>query len=103
MRTLRILLLCFALIAVCSAAGRILAVDDPSSLDGIAVSTLFPGARFDPDIPTQEAFLGVRPGARPLRHGELMAYLEALAEVSPRAALQTYATTHESSVFHRHL
>jgi hypothetical protein len=63
--------------------------------EGIALAELFPGARFDPAIPTQQALLGVEPGARPLRHAELIRYLETLAEASPRAELRTYSHTHE--------
>ena len=62
---------------------------------GITPSELFPGAVFDPAIPTQEASTGVRSGARPLRHAELMRYLEALDDASPRARLTRYAETHE--------
>jgi len=62
---------------------------------GIPISELFPSARFDPAIPSQVETLGVEPGSRPLRHDELIRYLEALAESSPRAVLRRYSETHE--------
>ena len=64
-------------------------------VEGISTTELFPWASFDPAIPTQEAVTGVAPGSRPLRHAEILRYFEALAEGSPRAALQTYASSHE--------
>jgi hypothetical protein len=62
---------------------------------GIALEQLFPGAVFDPAIPTQEQTIGIRPGERPLRHDELLRYLEKLADVSPRATMRDYSRTHE--------
>jgi len=64
-------------------------------MDGIAPSELFPGARFDPSIPSQAEAIGFQPGARPLRHAELIAYLEALDAASDRARLVEYSRTHE--------
>jgi hypothetical protein len=65
------------------------------ALSGIPPARLFPGATFDPALPTQRALVGAEHGARPLRHHELIRYLERLVELSPRAALRDYATTHE--------
>jgi hypothetical protein len=62
---------------------------------GMPISELFPSARLDPAIPSQVETLGVEPGSRPLRHDELIRYLEALAESSPRAVLRQYSETHE--------
>jgi hypothetical protein len=62
---------------------------------GKTTAELFPWATFDSAIPTQEAVTGVVPGSRPLRHLEVLRYFEALAEASPRATLETYATSHE--------
>ena len=64
-------------------------------MEGVKVVTLLSFAKFSPAIPTQEEVTGVAPGARPLRHGELLRFFEALAEASPRAKLFTYAHTHE--------
>jgi hypothetical protein len=68
------------------------AADEPA---GVALEQLFPGAVFDPSIPTQEEVIGFRPATRPLRHDELLRYLEALAEASPRATIRDYSVTHE--------
>ncbi len=62
---------------------------------GKTPAELFPWAQFDPAIPTQEEVTGIVPGARPLLHGELMRYLDALAESSPRASISSYADSHE--------
>ncbi len=72
--------------------GAAAAADPPRE---VALSELFPGAVFDPSIPTQQAALGVTPGARPLRHAEVKAYLETLAAASPRATILPYAQSHE--------
>ncbi|MCP3980734.1 MAG: hypothetical protein GY716_15640 [bacterium] len=64
-------------------------------LPGIAPDALFPGARFDPSIPTQKEWVGLEHGGRPLRHAELLGYLERLAELSPRAEIREYSSTHE--------
>ena len=66
-----------------------------AQMDGTKPEELLPFARFDPAIPTQEEVTGVVPGARPLRHDELLRFFEALAEASPRAKLFDYARTHE--------
>jgi len=89
----RILLLFVCLIAA-TAAVTPAGVPADHELEGISVAELFPGARFDPAIPTQAQLLGLEPGARPLRHPELIRYLEALAQASPRAVLRDYSTTH---------
>jgi len=89
----RILLLFVGLLAAVAAIHAGPPAD--KDLEGISVAELFPGARFDPAIPTQAELLGVAPGARPLRHPELIRYLEMLAATSPRAVLQDYSATHE--------
>ena len=81
----------FLVLATAIAAGP----PSDSELAGLSTERLFPGARFDPSIPTQAEVFGVAPGARPLRHHELLRYLEALAEASPRARLTNYSLTHE--------
>jgi len=64
-------------------------------MDGLEPGELFPGASFDPGIPTQAKLLGFEPGSRPLRHAELLRYLTALENASPRAKLVTYSETYE--------
>jgi hypothetical protein len=65
------------------------------TMEGMPVEALFPEARFDPAIPTQRDVLGFEPGARPLRHDEILRYLRALDEASPRARLVEYARSYE--------
>jgi hypothetical protein len=80
------------------AAGTVaLAGGPPSGAErsGISVDELFPGAKFDPAVPTQRGRIGFEHAERPLRHSELIAYLKTLAELSPRAVLREYSTTHE--------
>ena len=62
---------------------------------GLSVTELFPGARFDPSVPAQAKLLGFQPGERPIRHHELIEFMRALAESSPRAELREYARTYE--------
>jgi hypothetical protein len=78
---------------VLAAAPPLAAAQGP--LPGITPEELFPEARFDPAIPTQLEVLGVQHGQRPIRHDELMRYLRALDEASPRMRITPYARTHE--------
>ncbi len=50
---------------------------------------------YDPAVPTPQAVLGFEVGAWHVRHDQLVRYCEALAEASPRVALETYAHSHE--------
>ena len=93
MRT-RILLLSLLLLAL-PALPAVAGPPADSDLEGIKPAVLFPGARFDPSIPTQKEWVGLEHGGRPLRHAELIGYLERLAELSPRAQIREYSTTHE--------
>ncbi len=87
---------CAFVLMLTSPATTALAQTTPmSQMQGASPATLLPFAKFDPAIPTQKEVTGVAPGARPLRHAELLGYFEALAEASPRARLLTYAHTHE--------
>ena len=65
------------------------------TLDGMPVQEMFSEARFDPAIPTERQMFGFDPGARPLRHEEIVRYLRALDAASPRATLVEYARTYE--------
>ncbi|HXV75739.1 MAG TPA: M14 family zinc carboxypeptidase [Candidatus Polarisedimenticolaceae bacterium] len=64
-------------------------------IEGLPLETLFPDARFDPAVPSPHDVFGFHPGARPLRHAEVLGYLRTLADTSPRATLVEYARTHE--------
>jgi Zinc carboxypeptidase len=61
----------------------------------IDMRVLFPGATFQSEIPSQYDVTGVKPGERPLRPEEALAFYSALAEASPRARLIEYARSHE--------
>jgi hypothetical protein len=72
-----------------------LAVGAETPYREITPSELFPGATFDPAIPTQKKAVGVEHGHRPIRHGEVLSYFRDLAESSPNAVLMPYARSHE--------
>ena len=85
-----------AVLSLLAVAATPLAGPPPDSdLAGISVEKLFPGAEFDPILPTQKGATGVEHAGRPLRHHELLAYLGTLADRSPRALLREYSKTHE--------
>lgn len=71
------------------------AVDSIATVEGVDLPRLFPGARFADGIPSPEAALGVRTGARPVRHEELLAYFLRLAASTPRARWIEYARSWE--------
>ncbi len=55
----------------------------------------WPGAKYNPAIPTVKSVLGYEPGERITSHAGLTTYLEALAKASPRIKLYPYAQTWE--------
>ena len=55
----------------------------------------FPGASYDPEIPTPERLLGFRPGDRAAFPAEIERCLKTWDEASPRAQLVEYARSHE--------
>ncbi|MCI5080763.1 MAG: zinc carboxypeptidase [Saprospiraceae bacterium] len=55
-----------------------------------------PDINYDDDIPTPEAFLGYQIGEWHVSHDQQLAYIRALADVSPRITLTEYARTHEN-------
>ena len=61
----------------------------------LPVADLFPGVQFDPTVPAQAKLFGFQPGERPMRHHELVEFMRALADSSPRAELREYARTYE--------
>ena len=79
------------LILASTAAGAVELATEP----GFTIPRLFPDGVFDPKVPPQVRVLGFNPGARPIRHAELIRYFEALAASSPRAELRRYSSTHE--------
>lgn len=83
-----------ALLALSGALVARAASESPAN-EPIPYERLFPGGRFDPAIPTQESVLGVSPGARPIRHDELMRYVGAVAAASRRVKIMPYAKSWE--------
>lgn len=55
----------------------------------------FPGAEYDPSVPTPESFLGQPVGSRIAAHDEMLAMFRAWAATSPRIALLPYGRTYE--------
>ncbi len=55
----------------------------------------FPQGTYDPDIPTPEEILGYQIGFKPSHYQEVISYLQALAQSTPRAKLIEYGKTHE--------
>ncbi len=87
---------CWGLLSLAATAALVQAGPPPDEgLRGISVAELFPGARFDPGIPSQKQALGIEHGGRPIRHHELLRYLQTLADRSPRAEMREYSATHE--------
>ena len=69
-----------ALLLVCAAA----------PLAAQAPYEYWPGAKYNPAIPTIKSVLGYEPGERITSHAGLMTYLEALAKASPRIKIIPY-------------
>ena len=51
---------------------------------------------FDASIPSPESFLGYGIGEQHTRHDQIVAYFYKLAELSKKASIEVYGTTHES-------
>jgi len=68
----------------------------PSPLAGLDYTEpFFPGATYDPNVPTPSAVLGFDVGKKPATHAQIEAVMKALAEKSPRCKLFEYGRTHE--------
>ena len=55
----------------------------------------FPGAHYDPAVPSASALLGQEHGTRLARHDEILACFRAWDAASPRVAVETFGRTHE--------
>ncbi|MEM7309221.1 MAG: M14 family zinc carboxypeptidase [Planctomycetota bacterium] len=55
----------------------------------------FPGASYDPALPTADAILGQQLGTRLSHHDEILECFRAWSEASPRMTSATYARSHE--------
>ena len=62
---------------------------------GGSVRMYFEGVSYDAAIPTPESVLGFEIGSRPVHYQQAIAYLQALADASPRATLTKFGATHE--------
>ena len=61
-----------------------------------ADAEMYPGdVRYDSRIPTPEAFLGRALGAAPVRHHELVDYIETVAGLSDRLTVEVIGYSHE--------
>ncbi len=53
------------------------------------------GVEYDESVPAFEDFAGYEIGERPVRYGDMIAYLRALAEISDRVSVETIGYSHE--------
>ncbi len=68
----------------------------PSTMVGLTYDTpFFPGAKYDPAIPTPDSVLGFAVGFKPANHAQIEAVIKAIAAKSPRTKLFEYGKTHE--------
>ena len=73
----------------------------PSPLPGLDYTVpFFPGATYDPAVPTPSAVLGFDVGSKPANSAQIEAVIGALAAKSPRAKLFAYGKTHEGRTLH---
>ncbi len=59
------------------------------------ITYFLPDIDYDPAIPSPETYFGFQIGERHISHDQQLAYLRALAAVSPRLTLTQYAATYE--------
>ncbi len=92
---------CFALLCLAWCAAAPWPGADPASAQvGPTEPTsysepFYPGGTYDSGVPEPSAYLGGPPPDRPVRHEELISYIEALAEASPLVDAVSYGRTHE--------
>jgi hypothetical protein len=73
----------------------------PSPLPGLTYdASFFPGATYDPNIPTPGSVLEYRLGDKAASPAEIEAVIKAIAEKSNRVKLVEYARTHEGRPLH---
>ena len=95
---IRLLLASIAVVSIC--AGGIATAATPETAPvpytyGGSVATFFPGVTYDPAIPTAASVLGFELGSRPVRYEEVVRYLRALDDASPKAELHAFGATYE--------
>lgn len=73
-----------------------LAQQPPVNLPGLTYDKpFFPGAQYNPNIPTPDSVLGFPAGQKPATHAQIEAVVKALANNNPRCKLFEYGKTHE--------
>lgn len=99
----RLLLTSAAVASICAtgiaAAATPAAAPVPYAYGG-AVASHFPGATFDPAIPTAVSILGYELGSKPVRYDEVVRYLRALDDASPKAGLHSFGQTYEGRMMY---
>lgn len=100
-QTVGILLLSFLLVFAHAESGvnlRPLGPLPPTPVDGlISTNEFFPGVKYRPEVPRQEAIVGFAPGLRAATHGEIEQCLRAWTNAAPdRTRLVEYARSHEN-------
>jgi hypothetical protein len=55
----------------------------------------FPGAHYNPNVPTPDQILGFPAGQKPATHAQIQAVIKAIATNNPRCTLVEYGKTHE--------
>jgi hypothetical protein len=86
-----------SLIAILGCAFLVAAQTGQSQVDvRLADANLFPAdTRYDPAVPTPEAFLGFALGHEPVRHHQLVDYITRVAAQSDRLTLEVIGYSHE--------
>ncbi len=100
-RLLLTIILVFGWSAVPAVPGDEVVVPPPTEVPGLVYDAeFFPGATYDPAIPTPEEVLGHRIGDRFPDPASIERCLRVWAEASPRAKLVEYARSHEGRPLH---
>ena len=90
-----------ALVCLVSASAQDIPAPAPSPLAGLDYKEpFFPGATYDPAVPTPSAVLGFEVGSQPATSAQIEAVITAIAAKSPRAKLFDYGKTHEGRTLH---
>jgi hypothetical protein len=85
-----------ALLTAWSGQAQDLPGPQPSPLPGLNyMEPFFPGATYNPEVPTADSVLGFPVGSKPATHAQIEAVFKALASKSPHGKLFEYGKTHE--------
>ena len=90
-----------ALALACTLALSAQPAPAPSPIDGYRYDApFFPGATYDPAVPSPDSVLGFALGSRPASPAQIEAVITRIAQQSRRARLVRYGTTHEGRPLH---